>query len=202
MAKNVLAVLPDDADRFIGAVGLHDTDPGAALTTMMDLGFRAKAPFLAGDAREKRHALVFEYGHTVGHALEFASAGALSHGEAIAWGMLAAAEVASSLCALPVAAVEQHHLLLSALALDRRKLAAVDPAEVKGLLDTDNKRGYLPTTTDFVPMVLLERLGKPVIQEDRPLVGAPKELVHRSVDSLFATRRTVGHGGADLGSPI
>lgn len=189
MAKNVLAVLPGDADRFTEAVKRHDVDLGAVLTTMMDLGVRAKAPFLASDAQEKRDALIFEYGHTVGHALEFASAGRLSHGAAIAWGMLAAAEVASAMCALPDTAVEQHHQLLLSLALDHRTLAEVDPTAVKQLLENDNKRGYLSTTADFVPMVLLENLGSPVLDGDRPLVATPKKLVHRSIDNLFAQSR-------------
>jgi 3-dehydroquinate synthetase len=186
MAKNVLAVAPGDAGRFVDAIERHGTDLGATLTALLDLGIRAKAPFLAADAHEKRRALVFEYGHTVGHALEFASAGTLSHGAAISWGMLAAADVSAALCGLPGTAVEQHHRLLATLPLDRGALAAVEPAAVKRLLDNDNKRGYLRTSEDFIPMVLLDQLGAPVLHEDRPLVAAPRELVHRSVDRLFA----------------
>ena len=185
MAKNVLAVRPVDATRFCDALARYGTDPGSALTTLLDIGVQSKAPFLASDAKEKQDALVFEYGHTVGHALEFASEGRLSHGEAIAWGMLAAADVSAGLLALPAAEHEQHHQLVSALGLDRTRLSTLDPAAVKRLLDTDNKRGYLNTTSEFVPMVLLKSLGSPAILDGRPLVAAPRELVDLAVDTLL-----------------
>jgi 3-dehydroquinate synthase/2-deoxy-scyllo-inosose synthase len=184
MVKNVLAVLPDDADRLLDA--LAEPDSASALATLLDIGVRAKVPFLVGDPQEKGEALVFEYGHTVGHALEFASGGTLSHGEAVAWGMLAAAEVSARMVSLPEAARAQHHRLVSALALDRTKLAAVDSEAVKRLLDNDNKRGYLPTGPDLVPRVFLRGLGDPVTYDGRPLAGVPRALVNEAVDSLFS----------------
>ena len=51
-----------------------------------------KAQVVAEDEREMTgRRSILNYGHTVGHALEAATGyGALLHGEAVAWGMVAA----------------------------------------------------------------------------------------------------------------
>jgi 3-dehydroquinate synthase len=54
---------------------------------------RIKAEVVASDEREDGLRMVLNYGHTVGHALEAATAyQRFKHGEAIAWGMIAAVQ--------------------------------------------------------------------------------------------------------------
>ncbi|GAB3998698.1 hypothetical protein GCM10029992_25240 [Glycomyces albus] len=88
MAKNVLAVLPDWEDTFVEALAALPGQPISAFEGLFALGLEAKAPMLEDDPHERHRSLVFEYGHTVGHALEASSAGTMSHGEAVAWGIL------------------------------------------------------------------------------------------------------------------
>ncbi|MEV5568292.1 hypothetical protein AB0L54_36390, partial [Streptomyces sp. NPDC052196] len=186
MAKNVLAVMPDDIEGFLTAVDQRRTSPDQALTDLLRIGVTAKAPFLAVDPREKKEAVLFEYGHTVGHAIEFASAGRISHGEAVAWGMLAAADVAREVCGLSDAEVETHHQLVDALSLTKTHLRTVAVESVKKLLITDNKRGYLPLGLDEAAMVLLESLGRPVQAHGRPLIAVSRQTVDRAIDALVA----------------
>jgi len=59
---------------------------------------RIKADVVARDERENNLRAILNFGHTVGHALEAASNyRRFKHGEAVAWGMIAAAELSVSL---------------------------------------------------------------------------------------------------------
>jgi 3-dehydroquinate synthetase len=165
MAKNVLAVLPGHERGFIRAMTELDERPLDAFAALCALGIEAKSEALAGDSFERMRALVFEYGHTVGHALETVTGGRMSHGEAVAWGMLVAAEVSVALGHLDAAAAEHHHRVLAPLRLPppRDALGGVDHAELSAALRADNKRGYLPAGPEEIPMVLLAGLGSPVV---------------------------------------
>ncbi|MEJ5867249.1 iron-containing alcohol dehydrogenase [Pseudokineococcus sp. 5B2Z-1] len=187
MAKNVLAVLPEREEDYLAAVdGL--ADPGSdALLRLLQIGVDAKTGPLRVDPHERTEALVFEYGHTVGHAVELASRGALSHGAAVGWGMLAAADVAARLGLLDDAAVAAHARVLAPLGVRVDAPPVLDRALVHRLLLRDNKRGYLAGIgDDVVPMVLLDRLGSARRGEGgRPLVPVPTDVVHAAVDEVL-----------------
>ncbi|HEY1094134.1 MAG TPA: hypothetical protein VGE61_05490 [Glycomyces sp.] len=170
MAKNVLAAVPERESDFVRALSVLAERPVEALGALFELGLAAKAPLLAADPRERKAALVFEYGHTVGHAIESASAGAMGHGEAVAWGMLAAAEASAQLGHLGDADLKRHYRLLSRLELPspRSTLERFDREALAARLRVDNKRGHLPCPPGSVPMVLLRRLGEPVAAPDGP----------------------------------
>jgi 3-dehydroquinate synthase len=69
-------------------------DP-AALERVITASIRMKAGVVAIDERESGLRMILNYGHTLGHAIEAATNyRALLHGEAIAWGMLAALQIA------------------------------------------------------------------------------------------------------------
>ncbi len=68
---------------------------------------RIKARVVAGDPNERGARAMLNYGHTLGHALEAALGyGSLSHGRAVAWGMVVAGQVSVRLgtCASDAAA--------------------------------------------------------------------------------------------------
>ena len=69
-------------------------DP-AALERVITASIRMKANVVAIDERESGLRMILNYGHTLGHAIEAATGyKGLLHGEAIAWGMLAALQIA------------------------------------------------------------------------------------------------------------
>lgn len=190
MAKNVLAVVPHREEPFKEALTLLPDRPVEAFDALFVLGLTAKAPYLSVDPHERHGALVFEYGHTVGHALEAMSAGAMSHGEAVAWGMLTAAEVSAESGFLDQAGIAGHYALLSSLELPsaRTALRHVDRETLAERLATDNKRGHIPSSAGSVPMVLLRRLGEPVRDaDDRPLTPVPLDAVLTAFEKVAAS---------------
>jgi 3-dehydroquinate synthase len=69
-------------------------DP-AALERVIRASIRMKAGVVAIDERESGLRMILNFGHTLGHAIEAATGyRRLLHGEAIAWGMLAALRIA------------------------------------------------------------------------------------------------------------
>lgn len=186
MAKNVLAVVPHRRALFEQAVADLPDRPHEAYPALAEIGITAKLPLLDRDPRERHDALVFEYGHTVGHALEFLAAGELAHGEAVAWGMLVAAEVARRRHGLPEDDLRQHYRLVSLLRLPppRERLGPVDRAALRTLLAADNKRGYLPGAPGEIPMVLLGALGRPLTTTGLPLVAVPDDEVLAAFDRV------------------
>ena len=100
LVKNALVLGGDHftlAERMLEA---HSRGPldDSLLAEIVEAGIRAKLPLLASDEREATAGMIFEYGHTVGHALEMCySPGVLPHGLAICWGMQSCSYVASQL---------------------------------------------------------------------------------------------------------
>jgi 3-dehydroquinate synthase len=82
---------------------LTKRDP-AALTPVIAACCRVKGAIVATDEREAGGRRVLNFGHTVGHALEAATKyRRLLHGEAVAYGMLAASAIAAGRGALAAA---------------------------------------------------------------------------------------------------
>jgi 3-dehydroquinate synthase len=69
----------------------------AALQRVIEASIRMKAEVVGIDERESGLRMILNFGHTLGHAIEAATHyRSLLHGEAIAWGMLAALQIAVS----------------------------------------------------------------------------------------------------------
>jgi 3-dehydroquinate synthase len=103
---------------------------------------RIKANVVGADEREAGPRRVLNFGHTVGHALEAVSNyRRFRHGEAIAFGMLAAAD----------------------LAVERGALADADRGALASLI---TKLGPLPTVTDLQVAQVLE-----IIRRDKKVVN-------------------------------
>lgn len=185
MVKNVLVASPALEEKLTRAIGALADGPHEALCRLLEIGIEAKAPYLRADPHERRAALIFEYGHTAGHAIEFASGGAIGHGEAVAWGMLAAAEVARRHHGLAAADVAAHQRLVALLDLPdpARRLAGLDRASLRSVIEADNKRGYAGCGADEVLMVLLGGLGRP-LGAAPPLVAVPTEVLLSAIDTV------------------
>ena len=67
----------------------------AALTRVVAASVRVKADVVSKDEKESGLRMILNFGHTIGHAIEAATNyKQLLHGEAVAWGMIAALNVA------------------------------------------------------------------------------------------------------------
>jgi 3-dehydroquinate synthase/2-deoxy-scyllo-inosose synthase len=163
------------------------------LLAIVEAGVLAKQNVMGNDKHERRQGLVFEYGHTVGHAIELAAAGGVSHGEAVGLGMAVAADVAHQLGLLSESGVEAHLRLLRRNGLVMRLPPGVTVPVVLSLLRNDNKRGYVSAQPDQVPMILLEGLGVPHGPVDRPLTLVESTLIQSCIET-----RLIGVAAAAL----
>jgi 3-dehydroquinate synthetase len=188
MAKNVLAVRPDLKGQFVSALGRIRAGEPSGYIDMLKFGIEAKSPSLAGDPKEQRDGLVFEYGHTIGHALEFCSSGTISHGEGVAWGMLAAAKISAAEVGLSGDSVATHAEVLDELRLDFTAKPPIPVDDLMQAIMADNKRGYLTPQRSEVSMVLLSELGEPVLTDSHALVNVSRDVVEGALHDLVAAR--------------
>jgi 5-deoxy-5-amino-3-dehydroquinate synthase len=104
---------------------------------------RIKAEVVAADEREdpssRRGRATLNYGHTLAHALETAGRYDLRHGEAVAIGLVYAAELAAELGRIDGARVGDHRRVMGEYGLPTALPASVDPAELMALMARDKK---------------------------------------------------------------
>ncbi|MGW8142276.1 iron-containing alcohol dehydrogenase [Sphingomonas zeae] len=167
--KNAFTVADQNLElvrRLLRPDARYDTD---ALAQVVEAGLLAKQGVMHDDRRECRAAILFEYGHTLGHAIEHASAGGITHGEAVALGMIAAAEIAHELGHLDAATRDLHYELIQRNGVTIAPPEGVSLAAVIRLALKDNKRGYVRTPPDQLAMILLQGIARPVGDANRPL---------------------------------
>ena len=157
---------------------------------IVELGVAAKARLMRHDAHERGAALVLEYGHTIGHALELAYLGELNHGESVAWGMRCAAWVSQFMGLMNAEGMKKHERMVRWLGDLPRPGKWVDGAEIMSRVERDNKRGYLAVETNggqnnwAAAMVLLREPGVVVKTGELPLTWAPAEAVRFALGEL------------------
>nr|CAI47651.1 putative 2-deoxy-scyllo-inosose synthase [Streptoalloteichus hindustanus] len=186
VVKNALAIRPSMIDRLAAHLPLDQRYDDDVMRWIIDESIAAKAQVTEADVHERKQGLVLEYGHTVGHALEHAAKGEVSHGAAVGLGMLAEAEIARRLGLAGEDLIELHRDLISRMGIDLAFPAHVSPADVQLRLRYDNKRGYLSGAgDDGYVMVLLKAPGVPLQSEGLPLTVADRAVVD-AVVSEFA----------------
>jgi 5-deoxy-5-amino-3-dehydroquinate synthase len=121
--------------RFLGAEGLLDL----ALDEKVAECVRIKAEVVAGDERESGRRATLNYGHTLAHALETAGAYDLRHGEAVAIGLVFAAELAAALDRIGPERVAEHRATVEAYGLPTTLPEGVDTDELVALMGRDKK---------------------------------------------------------------
>lgn len=192
-AKNCLAIRPQALPTLRRILAGGDLSAPESLLWLLEESIQAKTGVTARDTREQRAGLILEYGHTVGHAVELADhrrhgPDGISHGHAIAFGMVVAAELSHRYGWLSEADVDLHREVVEALHAPLCLPDGLSVDEVVAVVGDDNKRGYLPPSPGSVPMVLLTDLGVPAGQADLPLVSVPLDDVRGVLTALASTR--------------
>jgi 3-dehydroquinate synthase/2-deoxy-scyllo-inosose synthase len=135
----------------------------ALFAEIVESGIRAKLPSLAVDPREATTGMIFEYGHTIGHALELCyPPGALPHGLAICWGMRGCSYVASQLGLMPPAQAARHDDLIDRLVPEPLPRPLPSLTDVMLRVMHDSKRGNAGEAPHECACVLLRAVGEPV----------------------------------------
>jgi 3-dehydroquinate synthase len=133
---------------------------------------RIKAAIVASDENESGIRAHLNYGHTFGHAIErTARFEGIRHGEAVAIGMVAAANLALELGMLGPEMVHKHEEVLRVVGLPTRAPLYVDELEPAWLRDKKYRNG--------VRFVLLNGPGRPEYG-----VSATREQISRALERM------------------
>jgi 3-dehydroquinate synthase len=134
---------------------------------------KQKAAVVAADEKEAGLRQVLNFGHTIGHALE-AETGyrGFLHGEAVAWGMVAATNIALAMGKL--GSVNAGRIADAVLGLGELPPVAVKPQNILRRLQSDKK-----TREGVVHFVLPREIGQVEIVK-----GVPEKMVVEAVVEL------------------
>ncbi len=134
---------------------------------------RLKAKIVSADERESGLRRVLNFGHTIGHALEAESNyRRFLHGEAVAWGMIAAVTIAAETGRLNQQTADR--ITHAVLALGPLPKVTARGRKILKLLQTDKK-----TANGKVNFVLPTQIGHVEIVND-----VPDALIVKAVDAL------------------
>ena len=131
------------------------------------------------DPKELREGMVLQYGHTLGHPIEYLSGFSLTHGEAVAIGMMVAVRVSRILGGCTDEMVEQHRALIAKYNLPTEIPRSID---LENIMDMTryNKR-YL---TEGTRMALVSGPGVMWSVDGEYAIPVPDSVVR---DALIAT---------------
>lgn len=157
--KNILAITPDEIPVYLENVNSKDIYSYEFISYIIERSVVAKNLVLKNDEHEKKEGLILEYGHTIGHSIEFLSNGNIIHGEGVAFGMLVAAEISNGLGVLCEEDLEMHYLLL--LDFINPDVCSFTKANIDNIVNQlkhDNKKTIL--NDNVYSFVLLNTLGE------------------------------------------
>lgn len=172
--------LIDDAAWYDRLAGLLTPDLAAIHEDLLGVCrsiIASKHRILASDPLERSRAVILEYGHTVGHAVEFLSDG-IPHGEAVGIGMCVAARIGVRLGVTRPEVLDcQEWVLAERLGNPTRIPQGCTPDRILEVIRTDNKR-YSSEETRFI---LLDQVGAVHRQADGSVETTVPESVLKSV---------------------
>jgi 3-dehydroquinate synthase len=164
LAESIKHALICDADfltwQEVNADAILAVDP-VVLGDLIERNLRIKVDVVRADEREHGQRAILNFGHTIGHAIERVFNYDLRHGEAVAIGMVAAAELSRNLGLLHPDDVKRIREVLKAFNLPTNAPREFDVDEVIALTQGDKK-----VLAGKRRWVLLDGIGKTVIRDD------------------------------------
>lgn len=144
------------------------------MKTLVGRSCKIKAGIVEVDEKESDLRRVLNFGHTLGHALEAASDYGLSHGEAVAIGMVGAAMISRKLNHLDEDSFARIVGLIKSYGLPTTIRAGMETAQITGFMTTDKK-----AVGGQLHFVLTKAIGVPFVTPEVPsgvVVEAIEEL--------------------------
>jgi 3-dehydroquinate synthase len=148
---------------------------GASARELVERAIAVKARVVAADLREAGLREMLNYGHTLGHAIEKRERYAFRHGDAVAIGMVFAAEVGRLSGHLTEEDVALHKKLLTDVGLPVTYRSDAW-ADLRATMSLDKK-----TRGARLRMVVLDGVGNPVIYD-----SPPEDLLARAYQAVAA----------------
>ncbi len=177
-----------DAGHFRQAATAAADAPNVAAQLLEQLisdSVRIKAVIVASDEREGGARRALNAGHTIAHAIEQASGFAVSHGEAVAIGLVLEAELGEQLGITAAGTSQELRSALSAAGLPVSCPSTLAPTDVLAATRADKKsRNGQPQ------YAFLSRIGAVDIAEGRYSRPAPDEAVRRVLQRSPTSART------------
>ena len=133
---------------------LEQEGEDAPLEEVVAKAAAVKVRVVGEDERESGLRTILNFGHTIGHAIEYASP--LSHGESVAVGMIAAGRISEG--KLRFQGLDRMAVAIAGLGLPTR-VDGLERARVEDLLRLDKKRD-----SSGMRMVLLRAFADPVVE--------------------------------------
>lgn len=187
----IRALSKDNINASNGGSGEEFTLSDETLMDLVKLGIEAKMDVLAVDAYERVHGMVFEYGHTISHAIEKAYGdGTIPHGIGVCYGMLSTSfackrlglmsekdqvphdEICNLLCerwTLPEPRPSIEHVMRLAMRDSKRGITSEEPHEISDVFVT-KVGNVIETKTNN-----LSKFPAVLIEEWLELQGFPRE---------------------------
>jgi 3-dehydroquinate synthase len=144
------------------------------LEEIIQTACRIKKSIVEIDEKDQGQRRILNFGHTLGHAVEVASRYKLSHGKAIAIGMIAVARLSKKMYGLPEEDRKRIEKLIASLGIDcfiPKELATED---ILAALQRDKKKDG-----DTIHFVMLKKIGFPFVTG-----GVPDDLLRETIEEL------------------
>ena len=167
---------PDLLDTIEAAAAAGGLRGSAFLDKIITTACRIKKGIVELDESDRGLRRILNFGHTVGHAVEAASAYSLSHGEAVAIGMVAAAIFSEQLQYLSADDRRRIVSVIRAVGLPDRIPGNLDLEEIVSRIARDKKK-----RGETVHFVLLKKLGVPIVNG-----GIPEKMMKKTLEGLHA----------------
>lgn len=190
--KNALIYDKELLPYFIENDFAHNKPVGGKLLELFEIITDSKNKILKQDPSEKGYAVILEYGHTFGHAIEYLSHGEIIHGGAVATGMCIAAEASFYTGRLSKEDLKLHYDILYGyipqIILDDRIMELVSPDKIIASIQSDNKRAL-----DGVRYILLEEPGRCINPDGSYQVQLNNTVVKESIIRFFKKFREISN---------
>lgn len=182
-AKNALLLGGAHYESALAHFSEGDLFSDAKIDALLRKSLAQKFEIARLDPKEKGLGLMLEYGHTVGHALEWLCQGRLMHGEAVWHGMQVAGMLAHRMGLLSDADHKKQQTLLQCLACVPGIPAEISVGQILQGLQRDNKK-----TAQGLGFILLEGIGRVHAHGTGVLTPVDENLVQETLKAYCQTR--------------
>lgn len=171
--KNGLVADPEFLSYLDGKLDSAYKISSDSLYEIVHKSILSKIKIIERDPSEKMYAMVLEYGHTFGHAIEKLSNGNLNHGESISIGMIIAAKVSNKIGLLNDDGVKIHeYYLQERLNMPMALPTVISVDDMIYIMKNDNKR-----SSAKINYVLLQEIGRVANEENNCMIAVDETLI-------------------------
>ena len=172
--KNAILLGGDHYAEAIRFFSARETFSETQLELLLRNSLAQKFEIARLDPREKSLGLMLEYGHTVGHALEYLSQGRLMHGEAVYHGMNVAGQLAHHMGIMSTGELKKQIVLLSRLPGIPTIPKDISVAQILASVQRDNKK-----VGKGLAFILMKAVGEVNRHEAGVLTPVEEAQLHR-----------------------